>query len=106
MKKEIMEKWVEALRSGDYKQGQLMLNTGKFCCLGVLCDISDVHQWEGSSYGGKSASLSKEVLEYTGMKEGLGWYDYDYPSLSQLNDVKGMSFHEIADVIERDWEKL
>ena len=33
-------KWVEALRSGKYKQGRGQLRLGDtYCCLGVLCDI-------------------------------------------------------------------
>lgn len=40
MNKKIKQKWVAALRSGDYKQGIGRLRLGdKFCCLGVLCDI-------------------------------------------------------------------
>ena len=40
MKTEIKEKWLTALRSGNYKQtkGTLRKNNS-FCCLGVLCDI-------------------------------------------------------------------
>jgi hypothetical protein len=40
--KELMEKWVEALRSGRYQQGIGKLRSiddGQYCCLGVLCDI-------------------------------------------------------------------
>lgn len=34
--------WLEALRSGKYEQGNSVLRTadGKYCCLGVLCDIA------------------------------------------------------------------
>jgi hypothetical protein len=40
MNPEIKEKWIEALQSGEYKQGQNSLKTDDgFCCLGVLCDI-------------------------------------------------------------------
>jgi hypothetical protein len=40
MDKHIKQLWVEALRSGDYEQGQNWLRYHeKFCCLGVLCDI-------------------------------------------------------------------
>lgn len=46
MDQSIKEKWVEALRSGDYEQGTGALRqknertgTETFCCLGVLCDI-------------------------------------------------------------------
>lgn len=46
MKKNIMNKWVKALRSGKYKQGREKLctvngTTGQesYCCLGVLTDL-------------------------------------------------------------------
>ena len=40
MKQEIKEKWVSALRSGEYKQGKEGLRIyNEFCCLGVLCDL-------------------------------------------------------------------
>ena len=41
MKKEIADKWVAALRSGDYKQVHAYLHTpAGYCCLGVLCEIT------------------------------------------------------------------
>ena len=40
MDPEIKAQWTAALRSGDYIQGKGYLNTnGKFCCVGVLCEI-------------------------------------------------------------------
>jgi hypothetical protein len=37
---EFRAKWVEALRSGEYVQGERALEThGEFCCLGVACDL-------------------------------------------------------------------
>lgn len=40
--KELVKQWVEALRSGKYKQGRQALRNKdeEYCCLGVLCDIS------------------------------------------------------------------
>ena len=49
MKPEIKDLWVKALRSGDYKQTQGILQRTErgrdgeavgFCCLGVLCDLA------------------------------------------------------------------
>lgn len=42
MNPRIKELWLEALRSGEYAQGKHELQTtnGKFCCLGVLCEIA------------------------------------------------------------------
>lgn len=41
------DRWVTALRSGDYSQGMgnLMAQEG-FCCLGVLCDIINPDGWD------------------------------------------------------------
>lgn len=44
MNAQIKRDWLEALRSGEYKQGfgQLKFeedNETKYCCLGVLCDV-------------------------------------------------------------------
>ena len=47
MNPEIKERWVKALKSGDYKQGAEVLARRDpvegetfYCCLGVLCDIA------------------------------------------------------------------
>lgn len=43
MDKEVKERWLTALKSGDYKKGVKTLRTsrGEFCCLGVLADLDD-----------------------------------------------------------------
>lgn len=39
MDKDLLQKWVAALRSGNYKQGEEYLcYNGKYCCLGVLVE--------------------------------------------------------------------
>lgn len=38
---EVKAKWVEALRSGKYKQGRYNLHyKDTYCCLGVLCEVA------------------------------------------------------------------
>lgn len=55
MKKEVAKAWVEALRSGKYKQGKGWLRQEEpgveptFCCLGVLCDLSGQGRWKESA---------------------------------------------------------
>ena len=40
MTKKVMQKWVEALRSGKYKQATNRLKSNKgYCCLGVAKEI-------------------------------------------------------------------
>lgn len=51
MTKELKEKWVKALRSGEYEQGrkrlkQIHFDDISYCCLGVLCDLIDPNGWE------------------------------------------------------------
>lgn len=123
-------KWLTALRSGDYKQGQLVLrnNQNEYCCLGVLCDVLKDEiggYWEliDRSYAFKvtsdeatydTAGLLPVVAGLTGMGS-LGQFSpstkramnaspsraTDHNSLSSLNDSSGMTFAEIADVIEK-----
>jgi hypothetical protein len=108
MKPEVKQMWLEALRSGKYKQGKRQLRDGnKFCCLGVLCDLS------GLEYRGSGVHLPDEVMAWAGL-------DSNYPdvsrpksfgkeeikkfpsaSLAELNDFGGYGFKRIANLIER-----
>lgn len=43
MNEKIKAKWIDALLSGEYKQGTNVLanaNTNEYCCLGVLCELA------------------------------------------------------------------
>lgn len=119
MKQNIMKRWVNALRSGKYKQGtgalrQETKTTPKFCCLGVLCDlhrkeIGADYSWSDSTYCRKGRRLETGVLPRVVMK-WAGLKDRD-PSLvdhyalvqdrytaSDLND-NGKRFKTIAKLI-------
>ena len=106
--KEFAEKWVAALRSGEYEQGEGMLYDdfyGTYCCLGVAAKICD-------------APIDK-IAKYSLLEIG-GWFDeYGVPealignndtfidSLTAMNDGFGTakkSFPEIADWIEQNVE--
>ncbi len=96
--RDLKKKWVEALRSGKYKQGILHLTyLGKYCCLGVLgkvCGLSD------EAMNGKKTFLGLDYFtEIPEVIRSLG-----RPSLSgkliNMNDANGKSFNEIADWIE------
>lgn len=116
MHKHIAGKWVQALRSGDYKQttGHLRTDEG-FCCLGVLCDL---HRQESDgawhtngaqmryklpSGDWDYALLPETVQEWAGMRS-LNPVVKD-EALSGLNDA-GWTFGDIAEVIELSWEEL
>lgn len=116
MKKEIAMKWVEALRSGKYRQGRGELRTkdNRFCCLGVLCEITKDKtnvdwSWPSDLYDplcfdGKYTALPESVRVLAGMKSISGDLS-ETKCLASLNDA-GMSFKEIADLIEKEYEGL
>lgn len=104
LNKEFIQKWIEALRSGRYDQGRGALNRdNKFCCLGVVCDISDLGQWESPEDGftieyvvginRDAAKLPISVMGLIGIDRAIQSH------LIQMND-SGMSFKEIADYLE------
>lgn len=112
MNDKIKELWVNALRSGKYKQTKSTLrNNYGYCCLGVLCDLYNPGKWKYSSlltptefsYLNMTSMLSQEVVEWAGLRTGdpiiAG------ASLSSYNDGtdgrRKHSFSEIADLIEK-----
>ena len=116
MKPEIKSKWVAALKSGEYAQGERrVLNDGfgGWCCLGVLCDIyakefGDL--WERS---GEGLRLSIGSCYYP-PNEVRKWADFheDESPVSIGNIERSVAVHndgvncprrtfaEIADAIE------
>lgn len=96
MNKEIKEKWLEALRSGEYKQGREHLRdeSNQFCCLGVLCDIVDPKGWtDAFSFRGSSGEPRTEDCEELEITEFV-------TDLVNMNDADEESFAQIADWIE------
>ena len=68
MNPEVKQKWIDALRSGDYEQGSEKLRSvSGYCCLGVLCDIySREHdtQWEFRGYDELSDETNPHPMDY------------------------------------------
>ena len=92
MDAEIKRKWVEALRSGKYKQGRDQLQNGDtYCCLGVLCVVAGLPIFSGNSTDPGNVS-------YQGIYD-LGVHHLTCPKLWSMND-SGRPFPEIADYIE------
>jgi hypothetical protein len=101
MNKEIKNKWVVALRSGEYKQGKhLLRSTGnRYCCFGVLCDVLG-QEW-----------VLKEVFDakwtcdgYSGWPPPLATAGIDRGHVDRLvsmNDDVGSAFSEISNYIEK-----
>jgi len=100
-----MEEWVEALRSGKFRQGQNVLyepKTDTYCCLGVLCRLDN---WDispcGNGAGDDCPDYNSEL--YASLREELG---HSFVSeVIKMND-EGRSFAEIADYIETERKSI
>lgn len=94
MDPELKAKWVEALRSGRYKQGRRCLGDGEYapyyCCLGVLNKVA------GLGLPGNEAFLRQEGGDYLVLPFEV------QRKLVRLNDMRQLPFSEIADYIEEN----
>ena len=83
----LREKWIAALRSGEYRQCTGMLGDGKgaYCALGVLSKVS-----------GLCMQLAYDVV---------GFKPYEASLVAWMNDVEHHSFNQIADALETMWKK-
>lgn len=136
MNREIANRWVAALRSGEYAQtqgrlGEKNLEGGNaFCCLGVLCDL---YREEYGTLAWKEpppfcktravhvpemveasvSSLPGPVMDWAELLTPLGEIPEVVPDESR-GDLKslaelndnGWSFERIGDFIEKHWEDL
>lgn len=109
------KKWVQALRSKLYEQGQGQLKDGDgFCCLGVSCALymkEKGGKWEIGKDGNylfinECYVLPKDVRDWLSLKSDSGsYYIQEVKTLTGLNDG-GRTFDEIADIIESEPEGL
>ena len=82
MDAELKRKWVEALRSGEYKQGDSKLHDPKsdaFCCLGVLCKVA------GADFG-----------PYVGLDANDEYGDYDHVPVLGGEIISGRDDEELS----------
>lgn len=111
---ELIEKWLEALESGEYKQGtgQLVENYGtkkaRYCCLGVACQVAVDNKVRKLNLKEYSDNI-KGLLDFSTCK-AFGITDSGafsvpvshrgryYDSLVDLNDG-GVKFKTIARII-------
>lgn len=131
MNQDIKTKWVNALRSGEYKQTSMKLCDGTaYCCLGVLGDLyakshntkwvaildtdidetvytlldsefllpSAVMQWAVVDEDPLVKIPNNIIAALSGDREHLVINKQTY--LSVLNDNVGLTFNELADLIE------
>lgn len=115
MKPEILNKWVKALRSGKYEQGQNRLKTlngqPKYCCLAVLCDLHaqengtgwvDYKASKAGHYLGERHFLPEPVKEWAGLKDRDPQLGKN--TASEENDA-GKEFKTIANLIVQAQKK-
>jgi hypothetical protein len=121
MNSQIKQRWIDALHSDEYKQGESQLrDADRFCCLGVLCDlyINETNRgWMKDNFG--MFYVEDDFMEETEVLPDCvkKWAELEVNSpsvvikhpfidnekkieqLVNLNDG-GVSFSEIADLIE------
>lgn len=97
LKPEFKQKWLEALESGQYKQGRRNLNSnGEFCCLGVGCDVLIK---EGMMPDAKWEPSDPTAVEDTRMGFVSGRErNYALPPMAALNEMFVLGDHG-ADVM-------
>ena len=119
MNREIKRQWIDALRSGDYKQNNssLLKNKDGFDALGVLCDLhrrfSKKKGWEPKgkrhfTYHGMYYVLPECVIKWAGIPD-TNWdphqvgimYKGVATTVAEIEDIYNLSFDEIADQIFR-----
>ena len=130
MNKDVAEKWAEALRSGEYKQGtSALLMNNKHCCLGVLCEVYKKETGDGqwteatgtpdshhitaalmfTTIKGDDTQLPpKAVYNWAGMNDSNPVVRYEglLTHFTALNDKSLLTFDEIAEIIEKSYESL
>jgi len=121
MRKDVMKKWVQALRSGKFKQGHGTLkqynskgNT-QHCCLGVLCELyndsmrkskkktlsekvydNDMDFSHGyCRFGGKRDDLPREVMKWSGIQDSIGMFPL---KITNNNDFFNEGEYSLADL--------
>lgn len=106
--------WVDALRSGEYSQGQHRLRTDdNFCCLGVLCELHSKENPDGQWYrkhtyycGDRGAFYDGRVLPipvqtWAGLDGPDPYLDLNSLTRASAFNDSGLDFNKMADLIEK-----
>jgi hypothetical protein len=105
LKKKVKTKWVNALRSGKYRQGKGHLcefnSKGRLrhCCLGVLGNIVGVDNESMNGWSMPSDIAWEGIFTKAFKKDSVGNISFNH--LARLNDNK-KSFKYIANWIEKN----
>ena len=96
---EVYRLWIDALRSGKYRQAQYRLKSDEgYCCLGVLCDLARVDGgpgWSDGLYRVIDGQLPHQMARFMGLTQRA------QNRLADLNDKSCTPFPQIADYIEQ-----
>jgi hypothetical protein len=95
-------KWIEALRSGEYKQGKYTLfdkDNNSFCCIGVACTI-----YNNNTIIHRNGFLPNGDYGYAALPAAIagGSCNTKVARLISMNDEEGKSFSQIAGWIEEN----
>ena len=113
-----IQKWVDALRSGDYKQGNGCLrdHNDNYCCLGVACEVlgleaviskhipdHDRYQYDNEIYFLPAAA--RDLLGLASDDSIIGYDPVQSEPIcaSGANDQLHLDFNEIADMLEKEY---
>jgi len=94
------KRWIGALRTGDFKQGQGALYdkvSNTYCCLGVAAICEGV-PLDKIMHLGYAHGISEEFRT-----DGLRALHPLEDNFVTLNDSRGKTFSQIADIIEQDY---
>ena len=106
---EMRQKWLDALRSGEYKQSISQLHSEDgFCCLGVACVVLkdelglkvETSYENDFSYDGARVTAPDKLVDALGLYSEFGDLPDKTGSLASLNDGEVYTFEQIADEIE------
>lgn len=113
---EFIEKWLEALESGEYKQGKNYLRLSlngepEYCCLGVACDVANKLSLRVDYFDiSDNKRLPESLANFIGVsrighfKELVRHRGEEHYSLTSLNDA-GVRFKTIARIIREQLAK-
>ena len=125
MRRDHLNAWLEALRSGEYEQGFNALSVRKaydklgnydpsnldnprsYCCLGVWCEIaksygvSNTQNSDGTLPSEEAIPLWGDGIQVNPIFNNQDNPVMDSPGLAQVNDEFKWSFDAIADLLEQ-----
>ena len=108
--KRLVQKWIEALESGEYPQTTYSLhNQEGYCCLGVLCEVAGIRSRIESPTTGwyifgpfPDGTSDGELPPDTWFYRVTGFDSEFKRKLAEMNDDENKSFKEIAQRIREE----